>query len=132
MDCLVVRGPNGALCGYVAVTEGHPAFKADYNRVQVRVHGGLTYGNMCQPDGKICHVPRPGYPDHVYWLGFDCSHSGDLSPGATFQYGGRSLRYPAPFCELYRDLHYVISECCQLAEQLARREPLRPKYDWED
>jgi hypothetical protein len=26
LPCLIVRGPVGALCGYVGVPEGHPCF----------------------------------------------------------------------------------------------------------
>jgi hypothetical protein len=107
MDCLIVRGPSGALCGYVAVEEGHPAFGADYNRVQVSVHGGLTYASACQEDGKICHVPRTGKPDHVYWLGFDCAHSGDLCP---------SYYRPGLNGGHYCNFTYVIRECQSLAE----------------
>lgn len=122
MDCLVVRGPSGALCGYVAVTKDHPAFNADYNRVQVDCHGGLTYSGFCQEDGKICHVPREGQPDHVFWHGFDCNHSGDLAP---------SYHNPIFGWGTYKNLPYVIHECQSLAHQLSKREPLREPYDWE-
>lgn len=124
IDCLIVRGPVGALCGYVAVEPNHPAYLANYNRVQVDVHGGLTYASLCAEDGKICHVPRLGRPHDVYWLGFDCAHRGDLSPS-----------YESRFIGLhgsYRNLHYVINEVQSLARQLAKREPLRAPYDWED
>ena len=73
----------GAWCGYVGVSEGHRDFgneHADY-----RAHGGLTFADFCQPDESeecgICHVPDPGEPDRVWWLGFDCSHAGDDMPG---------------------------------------------------
>lgn len=81
MDCMIIRGGMGAWCGYVAVTEGHPAYDQPYNDVEADVHGGLTYGGRCMEDGKICHEPLPGRPAAVYWLGFDCSHSADLAPG---------------------------------------------------
>lgn len=124
MDCLVVRGPSGALCGYVAVDETHPAFKADYNRVEVECHGGLTYGDMCQGEGgHICHVPRLGKPDHVFWLGFDCAHSGDISPSYRSDFHSYDDRY--------RSISYVISQCQELARQLTERAPLRKPYDWE-
>lgn len=125
MDCLIVRVEgSGHLCGYVAVDETHPAFKANYNRVQVDVYGGLTYGSICDEDGHICHVAQDGRPEHVFWLGFDHAHSGDLSPGyqGRFGLGGG---------EIYRDINYVRDGCQQLAKQLAEREPLREPYDWE-
>lgn len=31
LDCLIVRGPIGALCGYVAVKPGHPWHGVEYN-----------------------------------------------------------------------------------------------------
>lgn len=31
LPCLIVRGPSGALCGYVGVSESHPLHGKDYN-----------------------------------------------------------------------------------------------------
>lgn len=81
--CILHRGPVGAWCGYVAVPPGHPWHGKGYDEVRLRgdedawpeVHGGLTYAERCQ--GAICHVTTNG-PDDVWWLGFDCCHSGDL------------------------------------------------------
>ncbi len=108
LPCLIVRNRLGALCGYVAVEPGHPAFEMKYDDVLVDVHGGLTYSDHCH--GRICHVPEPGKPDHVWWLGFDCSHSGDLEPFSLargWSDGGR-----------YRNVSYVKGECASLARQL--------------
>lgn len=102
MDCLIVENGMGFLCGYVAVTEGHPAFQKDYNDVDVNVHGGLTYADFCQENGKICHVPLPGRPHKVWWLGFDCAHGWDIP-----RLGGT-----------LKDETYVKAECESLAKQL--------------
>lgn len=75
LPCLAVRGPAGAWCGYAAVPPAHPLHGKSTEDIDVEVHGGLTYANRCQ--GHICHVPKPGEPDDVYWFGFDCAHSGD-------------------------------------------------------
>lgn len=87
LDCMIHRGPMGALCGYVGVTEGHPEFEVSYHEVDVRVHGGLTYSDFCRETDDesygICHVPEPGRPDKVWWLGFDCGHYNDLIPGMS-------------------------------------------------
>lgn len=114
LPCMIHRGPSGALCGYVGVSEGHPGFKADYDSPDVDVHGGLTFADMCQEQsaetGKgICHIPGEGEPDHVWWFGFDCAHSGDLCPAHDQHsiYG------------IYRDLRYVKSQVEGLARQLA-------------
>lgn len=105
--CLIVRGPVGALCGYVGVPEGHKYFGVEYDNVPVEVHGGLTYSNHCTD--HICHVPEPGEPDHVWWLGFDCAHSEDMAPAIPVVCNGRYR---------YRDMDYVKREIRELAEQL--------------
>jgi hypothetical protein len=83
--CLIVRVPHsGHLCGYVAVPPGHPWHGKGYDDVRTKdgewpdAHGGLTYAGACS--GTICHVPKPGEPDDVWWLGFDHAHCGDSSP----------------------------------------------------
>jgi len=102
--CLIVRGHRGNLCGYVGVPEGHPAYQRDYNDVSAGVHGGLTYADHCS--GRICH--EVDGDDRVWWLGFDCLHSGDAAPKMFFD---------EPDAR-YRDFPYVESECRKLAEQL--------------
>lgn len=134
LDCLAVRGPGGHWCGYVGVPEGHALHGVDYDdayRVAAKakgidpdrwyehdllgVHGGLTFAAHCA-DGpeetSICHVPAPGEPDHVWWLGFDCAHSGDTSPKYDAEYGGA-------FRGHYRTLDYVRAEVTSLARQIA-------------
>jgi hypothetical protein len=60
----------GGRCGYVKVDAGHPWHGADYG-LDVDVHGGVTFA---EPD-----VPcAAAGPDSGYWVGFDCSHAGDL------------------------------------------------------
>lgn len=36
LPCLIVRGPSGALCGYVGVSEGHPFFGLDYSSCSLK------------------------------------------------------------------------------------------------
>lgn len=112
LDCLIVRASShGGLCGYVGVTNEHPYFMANYNDVPANVHGGLTYGDTCQEGGSICHVPRPGRDANVYWLGFDCAHSGDLSPAYA-------QRWAHDEFSTYKTLEYVTVEVTDLARQL--------------
>lgn len=118
LPCLIVRGPHGGLCGYVGVAEGHPFFGKEYDSCDPwpRVHGGLTFSSFCAEDGKehgICHTPGPGEPDRVWWLGFDCAHSGDISP----KYDRRE-RFDG--YGTYKALGYVKAECARLAEQLSK------------
>lgn len=153
LPCLARRGPHGSWCGYVAVPPGHPLHAIPYSLCPVagcdeswcdhrpdaflEVHGGLTYSDFCQADAPeghgICHVPRRGEPDNVWWFGFDCGHACDLSPATAAlldaihaeegtpnplaQY--RSDDVPAYMREVYRDLAYVTAETNTLAGQLA-------------
>ncbi len=112
--CLIVRvNHHGALCGYVGVHEGHPTFEKDYDSVNAKVHGGLTFSGHCQK-GKaeamgVCHVPEKGETDNIWWLGFDCAHAYDVCPGYNWNVDESSV---------YRDVGYVKNEIKQLARQL--------------
>lgn len=123
---LVLRGPHGSWCGYVGLPPGHPEHgrkawgTGDGEKSErldsLDVHGGVTYTNECA--GSICHVPREGESEHVWWIGFDCAHSGDLSPGIECLINregafGRSL-----LNGVYRDVAYVIANTEELARQL--------------
>lgn len=78
--CLLVRGPLGQWCGYVAMPPGHRLHGRDSSECDeaVSVHGGITYADSCA--GHVCHVPKPGEPDNVWWLGFDFAHAYDFKP----------------------------------------------------
>lgn len=128
LACLLVRGPIGSWCGYVGVPSGHPAHGKDYGDVDVdvEVHGGLTYAAPCQsecgrgPEALICHVPEPGETDDIWWLGFDCGHAFDVSPGMAAMLSGiRGTGGGAFPGDTYRDLTYVRREVEVLAHQLA-------------
>jgi hypothetical protein len=84
IDCMIVRNGMGAWCGYVGLPPAHPDHGKEYMEVlgEYDVHGGLTFASAC--GGKICHVPEPGRPTHVWWLGFDCNHSCDAAPDQGF------------------------------------------------
>lgn len=125
LDCLMHRNGGGAWCGYVGVTEGHPAFGVDYDYVQPypEVHGGLTYAAFCQdttdPAKGVCHVPFDGRPEKVWWLGFDCAHSGDVVPAYEQHYREVSPELAAWRAnDVYRDRAYVEAEVRTLAAQL--------------
>lgn len=106
LPCLIVRNEMGALCGYVGVPVGSPATQAGDDELDV--HGGITFGGECKEGGRICHVPREGESDHIYWIGFDCCHAGDLVP---------SRHMPAWESDVYRDVAYVTAEVQRLADQ---------------
>lgn len=118
--CLALRHDEGGhWCGYVGVPPGHPwhgrgdLMSDDF----CDCHGGVTFASPCahghEGDPRyVCHVPLPGEPAEVWWIGFDFAHSGDWSPGWT----------PRPrvwlhFGETYRDLAYVTAEVSSVAKQ---------------
>jgi hypothetical protein len=107
--CLARRGGSGNWCGYVAVSANHPWYEKSYDDVEANAHGGLTYSDFCTEDEDIiCHVPLPGEPDKVWWVGFDTAHSGDLSPNRERYIHNQ---------ETYKNLDYVQNEIKQLARQ---------------
>jgi hypothetical protein len=130
LDCLIVRTPwAGHLCGYVGVPEGHPAFGLGYDQANalgepdddgyrwLRVHGGLTFAGPRQEGAEetgICHVPQPGRPDRIWWLGFDAAHADDIMPAFDHLLGRRRVNPRA----VYRTVAYMQAECAALAAQL--------------
>ncbi len=123
LPCLIVRNSLGSLCGYVAVEPGHPMHGKDYDEVPVTVHGGLTFAGSCNESGpveqSVCHVPEPGKPGDVFWFGFDCAHSSDVSPVMRDYDLGRGDAFGAT----YKPVGYVWGECVGLAGQLAAMVP---------
>ena len=115
MDCMIVRGPSGALCGYVAVKPDHPDYGVDAGLVGVDAHGGLNYANTC--GGVICHVPDDPESDDVWWLGFDCAHYSDYCPA----FGRLGPAFTMKPNETYKNIDYVKQECENLARQLNER-----------
>lgn len=124
LPCLAVRHKRyGNWCGYVGVGPEHPFFNMDsqdvYEKADVRVHGGLTFSDFCTgQEHGICHVVEPGENDRVWWLGFDCSHSGDLSPGFKLLTNTIAPAIHFKFNENYRNIDYIKAQCSKLAEQL--------------
>lgn len=141
LDCLIRRGPSGALCGYVAVGPDHPWFRIGYSACTQEcdhiycdhiycdhsphdltdAHGGLTYASECDGDTEqgICH--RTEGDDRAWWFGFDCAHAGDIMP-RTVPNLSRDISDAFDgyhFGETYKDWRYVRSEVEALAAQLA-------------
>ncbi len=143
LPCLIVRSSLGALCGYVGVPTSHPWFGLDYEDCtlsecpdkqcshdvdsELEAHGGITFSGPCfphrdNPEEGICHIV-PG-DEKIWWFGFDCSHSGDMTPNG---YLGDSLKiFSERFMDIltnvsggvYRHVSYVRSEVSDLARQL--------------
>ena len=96
--------------------------EAEFTNEYPDVHGGLTFSGARHeadhPSRGICHVPNPGEPDHLWWLGFDCAHCDDASP-LDYVYA-RDRGYPfSPVYGTYKPLGYVKAECTKLAAQFS-------------
>lgn len=123
LPCLVRRVEGvGHFCGYVGVTEGHPLYGKDADEVRgMRVHGGVTATHACDERGA-CHVPEPGEPHEVWWIGFDCGHGGhDVMPFMLSPRHPMAIKQDDPMfkgCE-YRTVQYAITNVELLALQVA-------------
>lgn len=122
LPCLIVRNQMGSLCGYVGVSKEHPAYRKDYEDVELDydVHGDLSFAGSCHDDVDghgICHKVEQGENDDVWWLGFDCGHFQDLSPAIVAR--ERKISLGLIGNPTYRDISYVQDECASLAKQLA-------------
>lgn len=105
--CLILRTPGaGHLCGYVGLPKEHPFYQVGYHDDgldDIDVHGGLTFAGDRDAD------------ESLWWLGFDCGHAWDLSPGL--------MEYRIPYLgEAYRNMKYVKAETESLARQLKNKE----------
>lgn len=131
LDCLAVRsGHFGNWCGYVGVLPGHKWHGVEFDNVKPwpDVHGGLTYSAFCMEgaeDGPgVCHVPAPGRPANVWWLGFDCGHAYDQQPTMEAREAELSKKLDdipfrtGPYARVYRTFDYVREQCALLAEQI--------------
>jgi hypothetical protein len=127
--CLIIRHPEMKhLCGYVGVPEGHKYYKKHYDEVPLEVHGGLTFSDWWEDEN-----------DSLWYLGFDCAHSWDLSPGMHLprkeltkskywitingvkqeqEYIERDLSKELMEHETYRDIEYVRLQCKRMVNQL--------------
>lgn len=115
--CLLRRAPSGGWCGYVAVAPGHPWHGIEPRYDEAEVHGGVSFTGACS--GEICHVPEPGEPDDVWWIGFDCNHYGDVGPAddAYWRSIGRPEFAVPGRHSSYKTVAYARAETERLAEQ---------------
>lgn len=85
------------LCGYVVLDPEHPWNEIEPYKHPVEVHGGPTFFG-----------PLDETEISANWIGFDCAHAGDFSPGM-------SKFWPD---DEYRTIDYVKGECSLLAKQI--------------
>lgn len=114
--CLILRHPElKHLCGYVALPPNHSYYGKHYDNIPVYVHGGLTFAS--EGDGDRW---QKGY----WWIGFDCAHWGDYSPGM----GDVLNRGPREY-ETYRNIEYVTNELKHLCRQLTPQGMLERAFE---
>jgi hypothetical protein len=115
---LLYRSELGAWCGYLGVPPDHPWYGCSQTALDdvLDAHGGITHAGEC--DGHICHVPDPGEPEHLWWVGFDCAHAFDLVPGIVRALPPRLRKNRTAFHGWqYRTERYARDEVEQLAVQ---------------
>lgn len=100
LTCMVRAGPSelGFFNGYVAVGPEHPWYRRHYDKVEVEIHGGLTYAWL-EPDG--------------WTFGFDTGHAFDIWPGQRWR-GGADREW-----DIVWTVEKVEIEVQRLADQLA-------------
>lgn len=128
LPCLALRNATlGHWCGYVGLPPGHPWHGKGYeDLLSLPAHGGVNFVSKCDegegPD-RVCHVPLPGEPDDVWWIGFDCGHYGDLSPGTLLLdrvLHDHGFVMPVFGRGEYRSLDYVRRCCTEMAVEAGR------------
>ena len=128
IKCLILRIASqylelGHLCGYIEINLEHPWAKEDPFKLNLDVHGGITYGNE-QKSG-------------VYRVGFDCAHSMDVCPSVEkilkevrekskdSEHGKAAIAFeekhkkdcPYLFMKSYKNIEFCKLQCMSLAEQ---------------
>lgn len=111
--CRILRHwEMGHLCGYVQIPKKHPLFeKIDKTEETIEAHGGLTFNRRGKPQALTDNEDEDRTDEH--WIGFDCAHSGDLTP-LSVKFFGRGPREH----ETYRTVEYVEAELRSVCRQL--------------
>lgn len=131
VPCRIVRHPHsGVLNGYVSVPASHPWHGQDFDEIEADCHGGLTFsgtfGNRSEfvdEDSRVLaartYASRATTDRGLWWVGFDCAHAWDWTPGFDALYRERNIE-PMPFAgerSSYKTIEYVKSEVENLARQ---------------
>lgn len=120
----VLFQPSGYRTAYVLVPNWHKVFEVDYNDIEIKCHGGLTYGSHNLLDKEFSG----------WWIGFDCAHAGDTRDIETqrkyFSNDKQDsylfmLNYMTGNYSSYgtiKSLDFCISECKNIIDQLKEME----------
>lgn len=121
LRCVITDSRMAHINGYVQVPEGHPAYAASYDRLNVDVHGGLTYAN------------------DRGWFGFDTAHLSDVWTVRDLAKAGvpdpdSADRYRSSYRESnpnYWTVERLVKETEDLADQLASMSELPEPDAWQ-
>jgi hypothetical protein len=96
--------------GYILLPTNHPLYKKPYDDINdIRVHGGLTYGQLFNSDSFLKWIDGLSIDGDVtldnyekfnnYWMiGFDTSHYGDNKENCNKEYVIRQSEYLIDQC----------------------------------
>lgn len=130
LPCLALRNPNsGAWCGYVAVPPDHDCYGVDYHKLPGVVHEaaygqGINYTGSCLVDEdvpereRICHVPKAGHSDDVWWIGFHCDDTWNIGPARDARELASGHKLIRVGIEKYVSFAKVRESCTSLAAAL--------------
>lgn len=111
-QCCIVRGPLGALNGYVALEKDDSLYGVKYDDIEVDVHGGLSLSEYFSNEKNI-YLKLPKCCEDKWILGFDTAHANDLAP-VHKQLGFATTN------GIYRTMDYVEAELKKLVEQITK------------
>lgn len=83
------------------------------NSLDIECHGGITF------EGNLAEI-IPVQPGN--WIGFDCTHYGDMSPFLNEQLAARGYDFAVSYEEVWRDQKFVEDNCKQIIDQLENGE----------
>ena len=99
--CQIIRNPCLLnLCGYVFLTKENKFFKKNYDDIDVKVHGGLTFSES--------------RGENFWKIGFDCGHFYDICPGLDKQFFFSNL-------STYKNIDYVKKEIKFMVDQIIEK-----------
>jgi hypothetical protein len=99
LRCVVACSILGNLAGYVEVPQGHVWFGEEPS--VPGVHGGVNWSGAKHPYAEL--------GADGWWIGFDCGHLSDVTPGIGNHWPGSE----------YRTIGYTQDECTKLAAAVA-------------
>lgn len=121
-NCLIIRHKTMLyLCGFVAVNEDSIFFGSDPLNLDFKVHGSVTVGfpgldNNWKED--LYYKPLTDETGKsLWWLGFDCGHTGDLTPIDLLLDSVLDMNDN----RTYKNLEYVENELKYLVDQIIER-----------